>query len=47
MPNRAFRTYFYYRGGPKRNISSDASGNYTFVNILPGHYRIEGEKTGF
>lgn len=33
--------------GLKRNISTDSSGNYTFVNILPGRYRIEGEKTGF
>ncbi len=33
--------------GAKRNISTDASGNYSFVNILPGRYRIEGEKTGF
>src|SRR5438067_5470312 len=31
----------------KRSIESDASGNYTFVNILPGRYKIEGEKTGF
>ena len=23
------------------------SGNYTFVNILPGRYSLEGEKTGF
>ena len=29
----------------KRNITSDVSGNYTFVNILPARYRIEaGEK---
>jgi hypothetical protein len=31
----------------KRNIESDASGNYTFPNILPGRYKLEGEKTGF
>src|SRR5882724_3491427 len=31
----------------RRDISSDASGNYTFVNILPGNYRIEAEKGGF
>src|SRR5437016_6555384 len=31
----------------KRSIETDASGNYTFVNILPGRYKIEGEKTGF
>ena len=28
-------------------IQSDASGNYVFVNILPGRYKVEGEKTGF
>ncbi len=33
-------------GGP-RSVQTDASGNYTFVNILPGRYRLEGEKTGF
>ncbi|HEY7307001.1 MAG TPA: TonB-dependent receptor [Bryobacteraceae bacterium] len=33
--------------GAKREISTDASGNYTFANILPGRYRIETEKTGF
>ena len=31
----------------KRNITSDVSGNYTFVNILPARYRIEAEKSGF
>ncbi len=31
----------------KRNMETDASGNYTFVNILPGRYKLEGEKTGF
>src|SRR5437016_1009254 len=31
----------------KRSIETDASGNYTFVNILPGRYKLEGEKTGF
>ncbi len=31
----------------KRNIETDSSGNYTFVNILPGRYKLEGEKTGF
>src|SRR5713226_5905241 len=31
----------------KRTIETDASGNYTFVNILPGRYKLEGEKTGF
>ncbi|MGI9071434.1 MAG: carboxypeptidase regulatory-like domain-containing protein [Bryobacteraceae bacterium] len=33
--------------GGKRDIATDASGNYTFVNILPGHYKLEAEKTGF
>jgi Carboxypeptidase regulatory-like domain/TonB dependent receptor len=33
--------------GEARNIRTDASGNYTFVNILPGRYRIEAEKAGF
>jgi hypothetical protein len=31
----------------KHNIATDASGNYAFVNILPGNYRIEAEKSGF
>jgi hypothetical protein len=31
----------------KRSIETDASGNYTFVSILPGRYKLEGEKTGF
>src|SRR5215470_7800680 len=31
----------------KHSIQSDASGNYTFVNILPGRYKLEGEKSGF
>src|ERR1700686_4464710 len=31
----------------KRNMTTDASGNYAFVNILPGRYRIEAEKSGF
>ena len=28
-------------------IESEASGNYSFVNILPGSYRIQAEKNGF
>ena len=28
-------------------MKSDASGNYTFVNILPGKYKVEAEKSGF
>ena len=31
----------------KHTIQSSASGEYTFVNILPGHYRMEAEKGGF
>ena len=31
----------------KRNMETDASGNYTFVNILPGKYKVEAEKSGF
>src|SRR5215472_6581498 len=33
--------------GEKHTITTDASGNYTFVNILPGRYKLEAEKTGF
>jgi hypothetical protein len=25
----------------------NVSGTYTFVNIVPGRYRVEAEKTGF
>ena len=28
-------------------IQTDAAGSYTFVNILPGRYKVEGEKAGF
>jgi Carboxypeptidase regulatory-like domain len=31
----------------KHNMETDSSGNYTFVNILPGRYKLEAEKTGF
>src|SRR5271157_3667628 len=31
----------------KRIMESDAAGAYTFVNILPGNYRLEAEKSGF
>src|SRR5262250_3063808 len=33
--------------GGKQSIATDTSGNYTFVNIQPGRYKLEGEKTGF
>ena len=33
--------------GDKHSISTDASGNYTFVDILRGTYKLEVEKTGF
>src|ERR1700687_5645907 len=31
----------------KRNVATDGSGNFTFVNIQPGQYKIEAEKNGF
>src|SRR5690242_1641023 len=31
----------------KQTIATDTSGNYTFVNIQPGRYKLEAEKTGF
>jgi hypothetical protein len=31
----------------KRTAESDASGNYQFVNLLPGTYTVDIEKTGF
>jgi len=33
--------------GDKRTMVSEAGGEYTFVNILPGTYSIEAEKSGF
>jgi hypothetical protein len=33
--------------GETHKITTDTSGTYTFVNILPGRYKVEGEKTGF
>src|SRR5256714_654617 len=33
--------------GEKHTMEGSASGQYTFVNILPGRYRVEGEKSGF
>jgi len=31
----------------RRTAQSDADGNYQFVNLLPGQYKVEIEKTGF
>jgi hypothetical protein len=31
----------------KNQIATEASGNYSFVNILPGRYKIQAEKSGF
>jgi hypothetical protein len=31
----------------KHTMETDATGNYTFVNILPGRYKVEAEKSGF
>jgi len=31
----------------KHSMATNASGNYTFVNLLPGRYKLEGEKAGF
>src|SRR5438128_3451479 len=31
----------------RRNMQSDSSGNYQFVNLVPGQYKIEVEKIGF
>lgn len=33
--------------GGKHSITTDTSGNYTFVNIQPGRYKLESEKAGF
>lgn len=31
----------------RRTQTTDASGNYQFVNLVPGRYRVEIERTGF
>jgi hypothetical protein len=31
----------------RRTMATDASGNYQFVNLVPGQYKIEVEMTGF
>ena len=33
--------------GDRRTSQTDADGNYQFVNLAPGQYRVEIEKTGF
>src|SRR6202034_3228064 len=33
--------------GENHRIQTNASATYTFVNLLPGRYTIEGEKAGF
>jgi len=33
--------------GDRRTGQTDAIGNYTFVNLTPGQYRVEIEKAGF
>ncbi len=31
----------------KRSVTSDSSGNYSFVNVSPGTYRVEVQQPGF
>src|SRR5438094_181160 len=31
----------------RRTMQTDASGSYQFVNLVPGQYKVEIEKTGF
>src|SRR5579872_4384101 len=31
----------------KTQLKSDGSGNYSFVNIVPGRYKIQAERSGF
>jgi len=33
--------------GDRRTSQTDSSGGYQFVNLVPGQYRLEVEKTGF
>ncbi len=33
--------------GAARSMKTNTLGNYTFVNILPARYKLEGEKAGF
>src|SRR5581483_12242905 len=31
----------------QRTVQTDANGNYQFVNLVPGTYNLDFEKTGF
>jgi hypothetical protein len=31
----------------RRTAQSNGDGNYEFVNLVPGHYRLDAQKTGF
>ena len=31
----------------RRTTQSNGDGNYEFVNLVPGHYRLDAQKTGF
>src|SRR6476660_5801303 len=31
----------------RRTANSDGSGNFNFVNLLPGNYRVEAQNAGF
>jgi hypothetical protein len=33
--------------GERRNMATDGVGNYQFVNLVPGQYKVEVEKAGF
>ncbi len=33
--------------GDKRNMATNGAGDYDFVNIVPGNYRVDVEDTGF
>jgi hypothetical protein len=33
--------------GERRSVPADAAGNFQFVNLIPGNYRIEVESRGF
>src|SRR3954470_12132610 len=31
----------------RRSVTSDSSGNFSFVNVSPGNYKVEVEQPGF